>query len=100
LILNIDLTGKDIMVTKRPEPKLDQHGEPRLSKTTGEPLWRTEVVVTDSSGGEVISVNTNGQPNDLEPGDSVEITGMIAIPWFTNGRSGVAFRADSIKMLD
>lgn len=97
MILTINTADKDFVVTKAPEEKLDQNGEPRKDKQTGEGLWTTQVVVTDESGGEVISVKTKGAPGDLRVGDVVEVSNMVAIPWHTNGRSGISFTASSIK---
>jgi hypothetical protein len=101
MILIIDTTDKDFVVTQAPRQKLDQAGEPRKSKERpGQFLYTTQLVVTDESGGEIISVNTDGTPGDLRPGDVVEVTGLVAIPWHTNGRSGTAYRAESVKAID
>jgi hypothetical protein len=59
------------VITKNPEPKLDHNGVQRPDKQTGDPIWSTQVVVTR----------------------------LVAIPWATNGRSGIAYRADRIKAL-
>jgi hypothetical protein len=98
--LNIDLSGKELVVTKNPEPKLDHNGVQRPDKQTGDPIWSTQVVVTDHTGGEVIKIATKGEAGpDVEVGDEVEVTRLVAIPWATNGRSGIAYRADRIKAL-
>jgi hypothetical protein len=62
-------------------------------------MWATQVVVTDESGGEVIRINTSGEPPDVQVGDVVKVSNLVAIPWATNGRSGVAFRADAIAAM-
>jgi hypothetical protein len=98
MILNIDTADKDFVVTQAPRQKVDQNGKPRESKEQpGQLLYTTQLVVTDESGGEIVSVNTSGSPGDLQPGDVVEIAGLIAIPWHSNGRNGVSYRAESIK---
>jgi hypothetical protein len=99
MILTIDTADKDFIVTKRPTEKLDHLGQPRKNKN-GEIQWLTQVVVTDESGGEVISVSTDGRPGDLDVGDPVEVSGLVAIPWNANSRNGVAYRATSIKLAD
>lgn len=97
MILNIDTDDKDFIVTKAPGPKLDEHQQHRISKDTGEPIWATQLVVTDDSGGEVITVNTNGpQPPDVKVGDAVDVVDLVAIPWTSKTRSGIAFRARAI----
>lgn len=97
VILNIDTTGKELVVTQNPEPKLDQTGRQRTDKESHEPLWSTQVVVTDDSGGEIIRIATAGEPPDVKVGEEVRVDGLIAIPWSGNGRSGIAFRADTVR---
>lgn len=100
MILTIDTAGKDFQVTKAPSEKLDQHGTQRIDKQTGEPVWCTQVVVTDDDGGEIITISTAGGRPEVETGDLVEPQALVAIPWNTNGRAGIAYRAQSIKLLD
>lgn len=97
MILNIDTTGKEISVTKDPEAKIDSAGAQRRDRTTDLPMWSTQVAVVDDSGGEIIKVATHAEvPPDVERGDMVIIHGLVAIPWMSNGRSGVAYRAEKI----
>lgn len=97
--LTIDTSGKDFIVTKSPAPKLDQTGQQRVNKGTGAPLWSTQLVVTDEDGGAIISVATDEMP-DADVGDGVEVIGLVAIPWNGPGRSGVAYQATSIKIVE
>lgn len=95
------MTGKDAVVTRAPQPKLDQTGTQRINKSSGKPLWTTQVCVTDQTGGEIISVATEGiSPPDVDTGEEVELTAVVAIPWATNGRSGVSYRAQAVKAVD
>ena len=58
----------------------------------------TQVVVTDHTGGEILSINTTGlNPPDVQLSEDVEIIGLVAMPWFNQGRAGVAYSADEIK---
>lgn len=100
MILNIDVTGKDFVVTKEPWAKADQQGQQRLEKGTDLPMWSTQLVVTDTDGGEIIQVTTVGDKPDLVPGDEVEVKGLIAFPWTSNGRNGITYRANSIEVVD
>lgn len=99
MILNIDLTGKELVVTQNPEPKLDQEGKQRVDKKTGQPMWATQAVVTDESGGEIIRITTVGEQPDVRVGEELKVTGLVGIPWASNGRAGMAWRADSISAL-
>jgi hypothetical protein len=96
---NIDMTGKQVTVSKKPEPKNDQSGNQRSEKNTGRPMWSTQVFVLDETGGEVISVTTAGEKPSVDVGQLVTVEQLEAIPWATNGRNGVAFRAVSLKPL-
>lgn len=98
MILNIDTDDKDFQVTRMPSPKLDGKGDPRVEKGTGQPLWSTELVVTDDSGGEIIKITTAGEAPDVKVSDPVEVYDLIAFPWATNGRSGIAFKAREIRV--
>jgi hypothetical protein len=39
--LYVDATGKQVTVSKDPEPKLDQNGTQRSDKKTGRLMWST-----------------------------------------------------------
>lgn len=98
MILNLDVTNKEFVVTKDPSAKVDQSGNQRVNKATGEPRWVTEVVVTDISGGEIININTVGSMPDVQVGDELEVTDLVAVPWASNGRTGIAYQAAAIKV--
>lgn len=97
MILNIDVSAKDFAVTKAPEPKVDQNGVQRVEKETGHPIWSTELVCTDDSGGEIIRINTAGKAPDVEVGDPVEVINLVAIPWHSKERQGIAWKADDVR---
>ena len=93
----VDTTGKQVTVSKDPEPKLDQNGTQRSDKKTGRLMWSTQVVVLDETGAEVIAVTTAGEKPDVKVGQPVSVSSLEAIPWAANGRNGVAFRATELR---
>ena len=95
--LYVDTTGKQVTVSRDPEPKNDQNGVQRSEKGTGRPMWSTQVFVLDETGGEVITITTAGEKPGVKVGQLVAPVSLEAIPWATNGRNGVAFRAEEIK---
>jgi hypothetical protein len=95
--LYVDTSGKQVTVSKDPEPKNDQNGNQRSEKKTGRLMWSTQVFVLDEEGGEVISVTTAGEKPSVTVGQPVTVQQLEAIPWATNGRNGVAFRAIVLK---
>ena len=95
--LYVDTTGKQVTVSMDPGPKNDQNGSQRSEKGTGRLMWSTQVFVLDENGGEVITITTAGEKPNVKVGELVTVEQLEAIPWATNGRNGVAFRAISLK---
>ena len=95
--LYVDTKGKQVQATQEPGPKNDQNGNQRSEKGTGRLMWSTQVFVLDETGGEVITVTTAGEKPNVKVGQLVAPTQLEAIPWATNGRNGVAFRATELK---
>jgi hypothetical protein len=95
--LYVDTTSKQVTVSKDTEPKNDQNGNQRSEKGTGRLMWSTQVFVLDETGGEVITITTAGEKPGVKVGELVAVEQLEAIPWATNGRNGVAFRAISLK---
>ncbi|MEV4266645.1 hypothetical protein [Kribbella sp. NPDC049584] len=101
--LTIDTTGKTFTVTKGVEEKTEQaqNGRPgrqKMDRNTGEPLWSVQVMALDETGGEVISVTLagNAMPK-VNVGSVVVPVELEAMPWATNGRNGVAYRAKALN---
>ena len=96
--LYVDTNGKQVTVTKDPVAKTDgQTDRQKTERNTGRLMWSTQVFVHDDDGGEVITVTTAGEKPNVRVGQSVAVSKLEALPWATNGRSGVAFRAEEIK---
>lgn len=95
--LYVDTASKQVQVTRDPEPKNDQNGNQRSEKNTGRLMWSTQVFVLDETGGEIITITTAGEKPSVTVGVLVAVEQLEAIPWATNGRNGVAFRAVSLK---
>ena len=94
--LEIKTEGVDFVVSRVPEPKSDGEGRQKADRGTGELLFSTELVAMDDSGAEVIKVTTAGNAPEVGKRQMVQVVGLIAVPWAIDGRSGVAFRADSV----
>jgi hypothetical protein len=95
--LYVDTSAKQVMVSKDPVEKVDQNGRQRTERNTGRPMWSTQVFVQDDDGGEVITITTAGEKPSVRVGAFVTVSRLEALPWATNGRNGVAFRAEEIK---
>ena len=95
--LHIETSAKQVTVSRDPEEKNDQNGRQKTERGTGRPMWSTQVFVLDDDGGEVIAVTTAGEKPNVRVGQLVTVSKLEALPWATNGRNGVAFRAEEIK---
>ncbi|ETW25562.1 hypothetical protein [Mycobacterium gastri] len=94
--LLINTTAVTFTCTRAPEQRVNfDTGQPRMDKATGLPLWSVQVMALDESGGDVISVTVAGEPK-VSAGRAVTVTGLVALPWSQDGRSGIAYRADAI----
>jgi hypothetical protein len=93
--LEIRTEGVEFVVSQTPQPKNDGDGRQKADRGTGELLYMTELVAMDDTGAEVIKVTTPGVPK-IGKRQLVAVSGLIALPWTVDGRSGVAFRAESI----
>ena len=94
--LVVDTAGKTFTVTKGAVEKLDQNGRQKMDRITAEPLWVVQVMALDETGGEMLNVTVAGQPPKVAVGAQVALAELEAIPWATNGRNGVAYRASSL----
>ena len=96
--LRVDLSDKQFSVTREAAEKTDgQSGRQKVERGTGRPMWSTQVFVLDDDGGEVITITTAGEKPNVRVGQLVFLSKLEALPWATNGRNGVAFRAEEIK---
>ncbi len=95
--LYVDTTGKQVTVSMDSTSKLDQNGTQKSEKGTGRLMWSTQVIVLDETGAEVITITTAGEKPSVKVGQAVVVSQMEAIPWATNGRNGVAFRATDLR---
>ncbi len=96
--LHIETSAKQVTVTREPVEKTDgQSGRQKTERGTGRPMWSTQVFVLDDDGGEVIAITTAGERPNVRVGQLVTVSKLEALPWATNGRNGVAFRAEEIK---
>ena len=95
--LYVDTGTKQVQVSKDPVEKTEQNGRQKTERGTGRLMWLTQVFVLDDDGGEVIAITTAGEKPDVKVGQLVIVSKLEALPWATNGRNGVAFRAQELK---
>ena len=95
--LLVDISRVQFTVSKAAEEKRDLDGRHKADRKTGELLYTVQLVALDDSGAEVITVTVGGAPPKVTPGQTVHLVELEAIPWATDKRSGVAYRAKAIN---
>lgn len=94
--LRIETTGVTFLCTRIPEQRTNfDTGAPRIDKATGQALWQVQLIALDATGGEVLAVTVVGEPK-VTVGQPVAVSGLVALPWSQDGRSGIAYRAETI----
>ncbi len=97
--LRINTEGATFICARTPEARTDREtGIPRTDRESGLPLWQVQVAAFDSSGVEAFAITVAGQPT-VAVGSQLALEDLVAIPWSQGDRSGVAFRAASMKSL-
>jgi len=85
--------GVRFVVVTDPAAKTDREGRQRVDGRIGALLWQLALVpIGDEYMREAITVTVDSEPT-AAPGEFVEVTGLVAATWETEGRWGVAFRA-------
>lgn len=97
--LRIDTTGMEFMAAGPPEPVVDYDTKQPKTDESGAELHALQLVVLGDEGADVISVKFPGRPKGVVKGTAVRVTGLVAVPWSMNDRSGVAFRATAVEAL-
>jgi hypothetical protein len=95
--LNLDLSGVTFLAGSAPEPVRDfETGRPKADPD-GQPLYQMQLVVLQDGRTSVITAKATGTPPSVAQGAPVRVAGLVAIPWATDGRNGVAYRAGLIE---
>ena len=89
--------GVRFVVVADPAAKTDREGRQRVDQRTGALLWQLALVpIGDEYMREAITVTVDAEPTSA-PGEFVEVTNLVAATWETEGRWGVAFRAERVS---
>ena len=98
----VDMSGLTFMAAAPARPVTDFETRQHKADENGEPLYNLQVVWLEDGGAQIISVKVAGEPQ-VAQGAMLAFEGLVAFPWAMNDRSGprsgVAFRADRIKVI-
>src|SRR4051795_11513752 len=96
--LPIDTSGMTFMAAAGARPVTDfETKQPRVDDN-GELLYNLQVVALDPEGAQIITLRVPGDPG-VGQGAMLQLEGLVALPWSMGDRSGVAFRANRIKVI-
>jgi hypothetical protein len=93
----VDMSGLTFMAAAPARPVTDFDTRQHKADENGEPLYNLQVVWLDAEGAQIITVKVAGDPQ-VGQGGLLALKGLVAMPWSMDGRSGVAFRANSVKV--
>jgi hypothetical protein len=96
--LTLDLTGVTFLAGSAPEPVRDfETGRPKTDPETGQALYQMQLIALQDGRTSVITAKATGTPPAVAQGAPLRVAGLVAIPWATEGRNGVAYRAGLIE---
>ena len=83
-----------------PEPVVDFATRQPKADANGLPLYTVQVAAMFGDQGEVLAVKVAGEPAGITAGMAVQLAGLVTQPWELGERSGIAYRAASIRPVD
>jgi hypothetical protein len=95
--LPVDAAAMTLVAMAAPEPVVDFATRAPKADANGLPLYTVQVAAMFQEQGEVLAVKVAGEPAGITAGMAVQITGLVAQPWELGERSGIAYRAASIR---
>lgn len=96
--LPINTSEMTFLVAGAPSPVRDYETKRQKADENGEPLFQVRLAVLTDEEAEIIAVKVPGEPpKSVRNRAMVAVEGLVALPWTLDGRSGVAYRATSIK---
>jgi hypothetical protein len=98
--LPVETSAMVLVAMAAPEPVVDFTTRQPKADSSGQPLYTVQVAAMYGDQGDVLAVKVAGEPAGIRPGMAVEIAGLVAQPWDLGDRSGVSYRAASIRPAD
>jgi hypothetical protein len=96
----VDTSVMTLVAMAPPEPVVDFATRAPKADAAGLPLYTVQVAAMFGDQGEVLAVKVAGEPAGITAGAPVQISGLVAQPWELGDRSGIAYRAASIRPAD
>ncbi len=103
--LVLDTSWLTFAVGSEPELVIDFETKQPKADGQGQPIYAVQLIASyrdDRSGkqkSEIVSVKLAGAPPEVPIGTPVRVVALVAVPWATSERNGVAYRAERIEPL-
>lgn len=98
--LPVDTSAMTLVAMAPPEPVVDFATRQPKADANGLPLFTVQVAAMFQDQGEVLAVKVAGQPAGISAGAPVQISALVAQPWELGERSGISYRASSIRPVE
>jgi len=98
--LPVDTSVMTLVAMAAPEPVVDFATRAPKADAAGLPLYTVQVAAMFGDQGEVLAVKVAGEPAGITAGAPVQLAGLVAQPWELGDRSGISYRAASIRPAD
>lgn len=98
--LPVDTSAMVLVAMAAPEPVVDFTTRQPKADSDGQPLYSVQVAAMYDDQGEVLAIKVAGHPTGISPGQAVQVAGLVAQPWALGERSGVSYRASSIRPME
>lgn len=95
--LRVDTAGMTFLLVRDAVPVRDYETKRAKANADGVPLFQVQLVAMGDGEAEIVSVKVAGEPEGLTAGGPVTVEGLTAQAWSVEGKSGVAFYAESIR---
>jgi hypothetical protein len=105
LKLVLDTSWLTFAVGSEPELVIDFETKQPKADGQGQPIYAVQLIASyrdDRSGkqkSEIVSVKLAGALPEVPIGTPVRVVDLVAVPWATSERNGVAYRAAGIEPL-
>lgn len=95
--LPIDTNVLGLIAAGPAEPVVDFESRQPRCDANGTPLYAVTAMALAFGDSEVIAIKVPGEPKGITAGTVLKVTGLVAVPWEMDDRSGTAYRAAGIE---
>jgi len=101
MALQLPLRTEDLMIllAEPPRESVDFASKRPRVDSDGRALFDVPVVLIDTGGAQLARIRSAHVPKNVRQGQPLEVKGLTAFYWETDGSSGISFRAERIEAM-